>query len=866
MLEWQEYVSRILAGSASFDGISLSFGGSEQSFNVPPIIKVSILMLDRMLQHQGPFNVLVFPERIQSIFIFTIVKLLYNILEGRIDQSYDPEKFVPGEKLRLGKAVVEFMRIEIINGKKHMRLKLADLEDSAPIEFFPLFQKTTASRISPDKVFSKAKQEAKNQLPGSTVEERLHSLLGDYKTHMDSSIVYMTSIINTKELVSSCKLFGTPIKDLILIGQADYEGNVRNTGAGQLGGIPAIILASDLYAISELTEKGHPIQSIIIDASNANALMSQLPELDKLMRCGIPITCVTDVVNSFDLYPFLERGFNLWRWDETSITDRLFNASPLSSDRKTKHCARRRVDYIVTDGNEISTAIRLLYLHRKESKTASAQMMKLFGKLFSLAFTALHETVPFGKSECEQTNISLEECEQLLASEKPYLSPTTYADYQNIISCLKKVFSLGYVLPKHEALAEKLLSMGSKRIALPKRVALVVAERSEKVRICQYWKTQCADLRSIVEVDVLYPAEYYNSSCYKYDDTIVVGWFKRAIMRKTLFSFNTQSYTVLLYDYEKRWKNYDSNRWKAALNSTENRKTIEKAFSTDRIQVSTTRFEPVAVESADVPESDEQEEIQNVLRENKYRQYVATGGKKTENETVEAIPVNYVGGYLAFYRTGHKVISASNIIENDGEKIETKYPNELRMGDFIVVREVDRDLVKEMADIILKRSGMSDKRELAGKWKEALEIETLFNTPEQIFERLQSVGCTRGFAAVRSWIFDEYMIAPQSKKDLENIAAITENDVLKEMLDDIFKAAQSVKAAHVQAGRTLSLMLRNRIVKALKDYGDIDPFNIWEPIEMTVDGIGTVRILKIIDIGTPVVVDITDTNRLIDEG
>lgn len=32
---------------------------------------------------------------------------------------------------------------------------------------------------------------------------------------------------------------------------------------------------------------------------------------------------------------------------------------------------------------------------------------------------------------------------------------------------------------------------------------------------------------------------------------------------------------------------------------------------------------------------------------------------------------------------------------------------------------------------------------------------------------------------------------------------------------------------------------------------------------MQVDGIGTVRILKIIDIGTPVTVDIADTNRLI---
>lgn len=33
---------------------------------------------------------------------------------------------------------------------------------------------------------------------------------------------------------------------------------------------------------------------------------------------------------------------------------------------------------------------------------------------------------------------------------------------------------------------------------------------------------------------------------------------------------------------------------------------------------------------------------------------------------------------------------------------------------------------------------------------------------------------------------------------------------------------------------------------------------------MQVDGVGLVRILKIIDIGDPVTVDIADTNRLID--
>lgn len=84
MLEWHDFVEQLLSEESSFDGISLSFDGTAHSVGVPPIIKASVLMLDKMITHQGKFNILVFPERIQSIFIFTLIKLLHNIAEGKL--------------------------------------------------------------------------------------------------------------------------------------------------------------------------------------------------------------------------------------------------------------------------------------------------------------------------------------------------------------------------------------------------------------------------------------------------------------------------------------------------------------------------------------------------------------------------------------------------------------------------------------------------------------------------------------------------------------------------------------------------------------------------------------------------------------
>ena len=859
MLEWQDYVSKLLSTKSSFDGITLSFSDSEKRFGVPPIIKSSILMLDQIIQHQGKFNIMVFPEKTQSIFIFTLVKLLHNISEGQIVSNYDPNAFVLGQKLRLGKAVFEFVRIEGEGKKKCMTLRFADLIDIAPIEIFPLFQKTNAQRLSNYKVFANERKHAKAMLSIPNSERKYIQLLADHKTHMESSIVNMTSLINTKTMMSICKLCGQNVKEAILVGQSDYEGNVKNIGAGQLGGIPAIVLATDLYSITAMAKREYPIQSILIDASNSNSILSQLSELDELMRIGVPITCVTDVVNSFDLNKFKERKFNIWRWDEASITENLYDARPLISDQKIKNCAKQKVDYLIANGKELSTAIKLLYENRKESQTSSAQMMRLFEKLFSLAFAALWEAVPIEEVQRLQYRASLDYCSVVLESEKIFLSEKTYEDYFQIVGCLKKVYAKEFVFPKIEMLANFLASTH------PRMMALVVPERCDKNRIRVYWQNWVYQKAISVEIHTFYPAEYYSISCDEFDATIVIGWLKRAIMRKILYGFNTQFYIVLLYDYENRWKNYTMSKWTASLDCSQNRRIIEKSFISADLKISTKHFIQSEFKSEETPQDDEFAEIEMVLRENKYQQYVANGGQKAENETAEVIPVNYVGGYLAFYRTGHKVISASNIIEHDTDKIETKLPSELKIGDFVVVREADRDLVKEIADVILKRSGKTELRELATKWKDSLLIETLFNSPEEIYERLQKAGCTRGYQTIQSWLTDEDMIAPQSKQDLEHIAAVTGNGVLKEKLDQIYDAAQTVKTAHVQAGRVLSQQLKSRVVAALKEYGNIDPFNIWEPIEMQVDGVGPVQILKIIDISSPIVVNIADTNRLIDE-
>lgn len=859
-MEWNEYISYLLSSENYFDSLFISLDEGQTETEIPPIIKSSIFMLDKMIEKQGRLNVLVFPEKVQSIFIFTLMKLFHNISSGKIRSNYDPTGFTPGEKLKVGNAVVEYLGMKETDGELYLNIKTADLETcSAPLSHYPIFQKvSTNRRLSKYVQYVRARKKVlEAQEKNSSGSEQL-TYVADMKTHMDSSIFAMTSIVGAKEQIGKCQIDGKKVTDIFYIGHADYKGLIHNVSPGQMSGIPAIVFASDLYAIRAALEENNPIQSIVIDGSNSNILLEQLDVLDELIQLNVPIVCITDIVNSFELNPLAARGFNIWRWDKDSITEQLYNVVPLSLDKKIKNCAKQSVTYLKADGGDISEAMKLLAMHRRETKGQSSQMMKMFERLNSMTFTALRTTMPISNMDLDLANKWLDDCQAIAEKEANYISESALLDYTRIIECLRRVYSYGYGFKKGEMLQAFLKEHNNDNIYL------IISEKSSKTQIQNYWSTWCIQHSIRGHVRVLLPSEYYVLQGEEADITVICGWLKRAIMRKLVYGFNTSRYVILLYDYENKWKNHDSNRWKKALDNSSNKHIIEKSFDTDNILVSTVRYDE-KIQQHEVQEMvDELGEIELILRENKYRQYV-NYGSHSGNDIVAAIPINFVGGFLAFYRTGHKVISVSKIIMSDADSIEMKIPSDLRVGDFIVVREADKDLVREIADIVLENSGKGHLRSLASKWREAVEIELVFCSIDDFCDKVKAAGCDKGTPTIKRWIEDKDVIAPRSRSDLQILAEITGNETLLELLDSVFEAAQEVRSAHVIAGRKLSEQLKRTLAQELKKFKDIDAFNIWEPINMDIEGIGNVKVLKVIDIGAEIQIDSADTNRLIEE-
>lgn len=260
-MKWDNYLQQLANENNEMSDLQISINGEEAT--VPAIVRVSIAILDKMLENNSIYNIFVFPEKEQTIFLFVIMKLLHDISSGRIGHNYDPSSFVPGTKLRFGKAVCEFVSFMDDNNGQRIKLKFAPERkndgpaySTSPIEIVPVLQHTdTTKPLSKESVFSaekKAWKEKHSMAPFPDILEELDT----HKTHMENSVFYMSTLVNVHEQFASTAIHGRKITDMLLVSQAKSDGQLTSISSKKISGVPAFILSPDLYGIRTAIEAG----------------------------------------------------------------------------------------------------------------------------------------------------------------------------------------------------------------------------------------------------------------------------------------------------------------------------------------------------------------------------------------------------------------------------------------------------------------------------------------------------------------------------------------------------------------------------------------------------------------------------------
>ena len=867
-MDWDDYLNGILSQQTSIDTVTMGTNGNRHLLS--PIIKASILMLMKMSSDDDRNHIFVFPKSNNIKLSFLISNTILDILSGTISSEYDPHTFEKGQKLKYEDCIVVFERCGDYNNdgidKIWISFSNPGFQRGIPLKLAPYFQKVDSKKITKEETFNKVYNANRNAQEAQidALVKNINQYMKNNKTHLGDSIVFVSEIKDTKNKLLNVVLNKETLSDILYLAQINSDGEILNMTSGQMSGNPAIVVASDLYSVLNGLSKGLKAHRIIVDISDANSVIGQLEAFDRLIESGIPITCVTDTAHSFETQPLKDRGFLEWRWNEYSITNELYTKSDIRSERsRLKNCSKQRVHYEKIEESNISDTIHLLYKHKEYIQDQSSRLISIYDKVFSLAFISLRNFSPLTNNEISHYCDILTECKFNLKSEKRFISVEVFNDLCQSVNLLEKAFAEDKLLHKANKIEELLYNRDYKT------VCIIITEKQEKEKISEYWKRWCQTHKPNMSIQIMYQKEYINSGYYFSDLTIVPCWMNNKIMKEIIFSFSSPEYLVLLYNYENRWKNAHTKAWKRTLDSKDNSRIIKSKFESEKEVINIKEPEPfipvveMSFPDADDNKVDELEDIERFLLQNKYKQYNATNSQGSM--VIDAIPISFVGGLLSFYRVEHEVITVTDIVQQTGDEMILKQAKDVEVGDFIAIRDAQKDLIREIADNILVSEGKGKCRELSQKWKESLKVEQVFSSIDEIYEKLQNVGCRKGRQTVINWLTNDELISPQSKEDLMHIAAATGDEVLLNKADVYYAAGSEVRAAHRNAGRILSTRLKQTISKELQQIDSLDPFNVWDPIEIEMEDIGRIRILKVIDVGPVVPVESINTNRLINE-
>ena len=852
-MSWSNYLRSILEQETVLDDLAISLDG-EYFKVIPSILKASILLTDKLLD-SGRRNMVVFPEQQTCSFAFMLLRTLYNIAEGRINKDYDPSSFIPGEKLKLKNSVVEFVGIEtdIKNGAKRIFVRTKDMQKyGILLETAPFLQHVETKLLSKTAAFSKEYHKFLKDNASNSSRAFIQQL-SDYKTHLDSASVFVAPILSSKKLLLNTLLNNERISDSLLLAQSDIEGNIKNLTTGQLAGTPAIVLCQDLYTVCASIECGLAADAVFIEA-NQTTIDNQLDALDDLIAKDKSIVLMTDQANFTDFSHLESRGFSIWTWNENTITADVYKGTS-RLDVRVKNSGIKKVRYIDVLCPEISNSLSLLYKNKKLIEDQSAATIQIFQDLFEITLIVLRAVSPL--TNTTRVFEILERCKSTLEQEKGYLRRELFEELNTVTDNLELIYTSSSILPKVSTLTEVLKNADNDT------AYIIVPQNVNKDEVVSSLKT--AGIGDGINLIVAYPREYPQSAESSNGLTLVSGWLNRNTMNKILNANITPEIITLVYETEKRWKNEyaRSNTEQSKRNNTMNASilaSIEGSLADDLEEILGSVVSGVYGKDDDYFDSGELDEIELILKQNKYRRYISSMGA----DSVSAVPVSFAGDLIAFYRTGRTILTVTKLINEDYDKIEEVKPTEILTGDLIIEREAQRDLIRDIADMILENSNCLELRAKAHKWKEALEVESVFYDEDTIYKKLLKAGCTRGKMTVHNWLTNDGMITPQSKDDIIHIANATDDSVLLEMVEQVFDAGKIIKRAHIQAGHYLAEKLRANLAGALPEKGSIDGFNVWQPLEIEIENMGLVKLLKVIDVGSEVLVDAAITNRLID--
>ena len=816
-MDWLEYFAHLQKDNVhQVDDSQLQVFGFESKF--PEIIKSVSFLCDRALDKEIKKILFIIPEISDFSCYFVLYRLLKLVCKEK-KSIYDIFcDFHKGDKIQYDKAVAEFLGFD--NGMPKIRFK--DLNYYCKLEDVPFFQKADKNKkITKYDKFIDCKKRRDIQ----KIVSNKNSMLSDIANLKGGREKAQCCIFPNKSNKLRRFLEETVVDVFNINRDLCNIINVNNM-ADNMVQKPDLLISKDFDF-----KKYDFCEEYIVDGTNCNLddyWYYMLSLFDDKSRFYFFIS----EFNNINLNTFISNGFQIFRLNKNTITS-LPTTLPTKIDCEISNCFNKTIEYKFCISQELDNLAQLIKIMKKNIKEEAIyiqsiyafvqdQLLLLRNKLFS--FVSTEQTPVFDKIESFGAQL-----------EKAFGNADIIDALKKTLDILKDIYSKNNYWDKYAALKDFIINSEYNKICL------IMPPKSSQDEYNRFRHSILYDTDK--EIILSDKSEFCGSSEEFYDVVIVPAWLYENDMKLYLLSCKSSKFVIFMYSFEQTWMLTTIKRWNASCDYKNEMSIIQKIDQNLTLEKKMLFDLPDEEGSFDDKFAENIDDIETEIAEIQIKKYQSS--KYSAEENCKALPFSLSGGYFAFYSSNHKILSVTSILQNSAPIIEARL---LHPGDIIVFRDSGKDLIREGADTIFQRQGITGIRQEVELWRTKLKLFTQRNGYHCVITSMLKLGFKINFMTLMNWINNDEFITPMDESTFLGLGKIVDNNFEEAHWASIFEKGRRIKNVHIKVGRFLSSKLSKELNRNMKNH-NLYLHDMNFPYEFNLKEIGKIRLYKIISIG-----------------
>ncbi|MGE0244553.1 MAG: DrmE family protein [Pyrinomonadaceae bacterium] len=811
-MDWNSLTQDIVGAYPFLASAQFGLIDKGQHYSMPPLLIMgAYAAVTAMNADTGTRSALIFPHSTSIACQIAASAALGSIAKQfRAGLPALPE-LLPGEKVLLDGVDYIYLRNEVVKGTDFM-----------VFNYQGGIQKVPASqRLRVQHSISQRQLTKRDRYPiASVIDPILSTPLRGNTSLFRTAVILVAHINQTRERVADLSLspdnnLTSKLSSAFGWGSLSDEGEVRLWGSAGRREEPVVLVSSNFADVCEYVDVNpRKVDLVIVDGTRS---LNDLSSFESLLERQIPFLFVLSGKDQESI-PFLtKRGFCFWAWNADDLTSLQSNSqekderSPFFDvERKLDSFAEFAVDIIGCCNPAFDSVFSSLQKVRERLNDDDFYASDVFGKLYGVFLRASRIV---STSETVMTRLA-----ELIASVNDDLET-----FENFLEA-------DLLVLLHEAI--NALGAGIADLSADESKPALMNKEIQTLKTAGY-KSICVVLNKSdfdVERDTItekFPGGsvvFEKSSTFKgsdeYDCVVLCGYLRGNQMLRVFDKSLGSRVIVFNYTHEKEWTNSTKRKFFGSFDTEDFRNP--SVFGKRQLAIAND-----GGTGGESPEKNALEDFEIRLHELKRLRILRGLDDEASVNKVAARCVMFNQGGYAFLTDGHSVPVINELMSAGAkpDKLPQRKIKDISIGDFLLFRESSsRNIIRELADLGLERSGNAHLRELATRWRPALT--TVFEKNGRSLSRVKAVlsgfGCDRNELTIKNWLQDENQIAPGDDADLLAIAEAAGDDELMETCETVVQAVSQVRGAHIQASKQVARLLDKRIKGDLQDLSETD--------------------------------------------